>query len=209
MFYGDEDGMSRSGEIVQTSDPETSGELGHEVGGPGDIDGDGFADIAIGDPRVDSIGAGDVDADGFPDLVVGAPGTSTTGGVAAGAAYVFWGSRNGMDPTTFELLRADGADTGDRVGAAVAGAGDVNGDGYADVVLGAWTDDINDATDAGSGFLFYGCGDECEGSADDDDTSYVSPFAGDDGFQGCGCTSGTPAGFAAGCLALLGVLLVR
>ena len=78
--------------------------------------------------------AGDVNGDGYDDVIVGAPGFDA-GGVDAGRAFVFHGSEGGLDPVA--AWHADGAHEGARLGAAVASAGDVNSDGYADVIVGA------------------------------------------------------------------------
>jgi hypothetical protein len=78
--------------------------------------------------------AGDVNGDGFADVVVGAPGFDA-GATDEGRALVFLGSQEGLDRTA--AWSADGGGEGARLGEAVAGAADVNGDGYADVVVGA------------------------------------------------------------------------
>jgi hypothetical protein len=85
--------------------------------------------------------AGDVNGDGVGDVVLGAPGASPLGRAGAGSAYVVFGSRT---PRTVDLaalgpngFRIDGEHAGDELGYAVAGAGDVNGDHLADVVVGA------------------------------------------------------------------------
>jgi hypothetical protein len=67
--------------------------------------------------------AGDVNRDGIPDVVASAPG--------AGKAYIF----SGKDGSVLVTLTAE--DAADNFGRHVAGAGDVNGDGYADVIIGA------------------------------------------------------------------------
>jgi hypothetical protein len=84
--------------------------------------------------------AGDIDGDGFDDLVIGAP--YDFGG--AGASYVIFGSDSGPS-SPFNLsgvngvngFRIDGVSAGDSSGAAVSAAGDVNGDGLDDLVIGA------------------------------------------------------------------------
>lgn len=99
-------------------------------------------------------GAGDVNGDGFGDLVVGAHG-SHAGGSGAGAAYLLLGPLEG----TIHLADADaillGASWFDAAGISVDGAGDVNGDGFDDLVVGAYQDDTG-GTDAGAAFVVYG-----------------------------------------------------
>ncbi|MCA8956794.1 MAG: FG-GAP repeat protein [Planctomycetes bacterium] len=76
--------------------------------------------------------AGDFDRDGYRDLVVGAPeyGSSVvTPALGFGAAYVF----SGKDGS--RIWSVQGVALGQRLGAMVAGAGDVDNDGYADVVI--------------------------------------------------------------------------
>jgi hypothetical protein len=83
--------------------------------------------------------AGDVDGDGFSDVVVGYGNAgSTTGAVLPGAAYVFRGGAAGLAGTAWATLFApDYPRVAAQFGNAVAGAGDVNRDGFADVVVGA------------------------------------------------------------------------
>jgi FG-GAP-like repeat/FG-GAP repeat len=87
--------------------------------------------------------AGDVNGDGYADFVVKDPDPNNS----TDAAYVFLGSAAGL-PTT-PSLTLGGTSSGFFTGA-VAGAGDVNGDGYADIVLG----DSNNG--AGSVYLYFG-----------------------------------------------------
>jgi hypothetical protein len=97
--------------------------------------------------------AGDVNADGFGDLVAGAPGADV-GGTDSGAAYLFFGGTGtSFDPTPDATLSGDAP--GDAAGQRVAGAGDVNGDGFADLVVGA---PQNDAifSNAGAAYVYLG-----------------------------------------------------
>ncbi len=99
-------------------------------------------------------GAGDVNGDGFGDIVVGAPLADPAGRIDAGSVSVFYGSSGGVVPTAVLVLEGVAAD--DRFGYSAAGAGDVNGDGFADVIVGAFFADPRGRTDAGSASLFLG-----------------------------------------------------
>ncbi len=96
--------------------------------------------------------AGDVNGDGYSDVIVGAPSAPDDYGMPdhfAGYAYVYLGGSGGLDPTP--AIRFSASVT-EWVGYSVAGAGDVDGDGYADVLVGA------PAHDSGSGgaYLYFG-----------------------------------------------------
>ena len=86
-------------------------------------------------------GAGDINDDGIADLVVGAPGADST---SAGKTYVIFGSKAGWSsPISLSSLNGangfvlNGENAGDDSGYSVSGAGDINGDGIADLVVGA------------------------------------------------------------------------
>lgn len=97
--------------------------------------------------------AGDVDADGVTDIAVGATAVGQLACVpatGAGRLYVFSGR------TGAQLLRVDGLAAGDQFGGAVGAAGDVNGDGHADVVVGAPCHDGPGGVDAGAAYVVSG-----------------------------------------------------
>ena len=88
-------------------------------------------------------GAGDVNGDGFADLIVGAPGRPG-GRYHAGESYVVFGDPGGfggaLDLASLDGtngFRLEGIDRVDTSGSSVSGAGDVNGDGFADLIVGA------------------------------------------------------------------------
>ncbi|HEY2955396.1 MAG TPA: FG-GAP-like repeat-containing protein [Candidatus Eisenbacteria bacterium] len=96
--------------------------------------------------------AGDVNGDGYDDVVVGAHHYSN-GQAAEGRAYLYLGSPSG--PGVAAAWTAEGNQAGAFFGNTVAAAGDVNGDGFSDVVIGASSFD-DGQTDEGRVFLYLG-----------------------------------------------------
>jgi hypothetical protein len=99
-------------------------------------------------------GAGDVNGDGYADVIVGSQSYSVTV-VSEGAAFVFLGSPSGIPNATPQTaattLRSN--ESGSDFGWSVASAGDVNGDGYGDVIVGAYQ---YGSSNAGAAFVFDG-----------------------------------------------------
>lgn len=94
--------------------------------------------------------AGDVNADGTPDFVVGSPFADPGGLSSAGSAFVYSGTDGSL------LRRLDGFASSDWLGFSVAGAGDVNGDGFADIIAGAPKGSAQPLPASGAVFVFSG-----------------------------------------------------
>jgi hypothetical protein len=129
-----------------------------------------LATLGAGGFRIDGIdagdrsgvsvsGAGDVNGDGLADVIVGAPDAGRSGVPLSGESYVVFGK---ADPTPVDLatlgavgFRIDGIDFGDRSGGSVSGAGDVNGDGLADLIVGAGSADPGGDSRAGESYVVF------------------------------------------------------
>ncbi|MCK6501885.1 hypothetical protein L6R53_00530 [Myxococcota bacterium] len=98
-------------------------------------------------------GAGDINNDGRSDILVGAP-NNDSGAEESGAAYLVSGNASSATLTA-ALATFVGEDADDHVGSAVDGAGDVDGDGRLDVLIGADRDDYADS-DAGGAYVVMG-----------------------------------------------------
>jgi hypothetical protein len=109
----------------------------------------GAGDVALGR-------AGDVNGDGFDDLIIGDSDADPKGRRDAGASHVIFGG--GDLPAVIDFAdRADlvikGAAAGDRSGVGLGRAGDVNGDGVDDLIIGA---DPNGHRSAGASYVVFG-----------------------------------------------------
>jgi len=159
--------------------------LGSSVATAGDVNGDGYSDVVVGAPGIDSLegrafvhhgspaglagmpawsakgeqdsvsfgtsvaSAGDVNGDGFSDVIVGAPAVSDS----PGRAYVYLGTASGLG--FFPAWMVEGDQPGAAFGTSVASAGDVNGDGFSDVIVGAPEHDGGEVNE-GRALLYLG-----------------------------------------------------
>jgi hypothetical protein len=135
-----------------------------------EIDGARASDVA----GMGVAAAGDVNGDGIDDVIVGARGASALGRQDAGEVYVVFGRRRSAQAkrarprariaaaTTAQGFRIVGPGHGSEIGDIVAGAGDVNGDGLDDIVIGSPREDasvptpIGPPTTVGAAYVVFG-----------------------------------------------------
>jgi hypothetical protein len=109
----------------------------------------------------DETAAGDFNHDGYGDVAVDAWGQTVNGNAQAGRIFVFYGSKNGLRTDNVQAIDQDspgvpGAAAYDDEFAHTSAAGDVNGDGYDDLVVGAPRDNPNNVNNGGTVTLFFG-----------------------------------------------------
>ena len=148
---------------------------------------------AAGDQAGTSVSsAGDINGDGIDDFIVGA----TRGGGSTGMAYVIFG-RVGATRANIDLTNLTASDgfivqgdaLGDRLGIAVSSAGDVNGDGIDDLIVGAHNGD-DGGLDAGEAYVIFGKAGATRTNID------LSSLAASDGFIIQGDAAGDIAGWS-------------
>jgi hypothetical protein len=169
VYYGSPAGL-RAAADWSASGHQWKAFFGLSISAAGDVNGDGYDDVLIGAPGLGKtfayygsaaglgatpnwttisgavVGtAGDVNHDGYADVIIGAPG--------AAKAFVYHGSPTGLGVTP--NWTAQHEQTGSQFGAAVSKAGDVNGDSYADIIVGA-PGYMHPWWDQGGAFIYYG-----------------------------------------------------
>jgi hypothetical protein len=183
IYYGSASGITLSPNRTLTG-AAIGDQFGLAVAGAGDVNNDGYDDIMVGAPRNNSITgktyiyygsasgpsalpditltgagvsdqfgytlspAGDMNQDGYDDILV----TSTTYDSSTGRAYLYYGGSS-MDSTPDVIFT--GAATEDNFGYSMGSAGDVNHDGFLDVIIGAYANDTAGAN-AGIAYIYYG-----------------------------------------------------
>ena len=101
--------------------------------------------------------AGDFNGDGKDDVIVGAPLDDNNGLNLSGSAFIFFGGITGTKRADADAdVIINGQSAVDYLGHSVASAGDFNGDGKDDVIVGVHLDDNNSAIDSGSALIFFG-----------------------------------------------------
>ena len=117
------------------------------------VSSDDFSSISVSS-------AGDVNGDGMADLIIGAYGDDPNAN-GAGASFVVFGKTGGTAVQLSDVAAnaggfvINGVSSDDRAGISVSGAGDVDGDGKADLIVGAFQDDPNGAA-SGASFVVFG-----------------------------------------------------
>ncbi len=128
VYHGSPVGLSTTASWTAESDQASAG-FGYSVATAGDVNGDGYSDVIVGAPFFDNIQ------------------------IDEGRAFVFYGSPGGL--STAANWTAEGEQDGANYGYSVAGAGDVNGDGYGDTIVGAWLYDSGQLEE-GRAFVYHG-----------------------------------------------------
>lgn len=112
---------------------------------------------SAGDRAGTSVGAaGDVNGDGFDDFLVGAPARNDGLGANQGAAYLVLGSATPSAANLSTQIKYGGESAGDTAGSSTSAAGDVNGDGFADFLVGAPARNDGAGANQGAAYLVLG-----------------------------------------------------
>lgn len=132
--------------------------IGNKPGYPKNLSVDDADVILMGENSQDKFGSavswgGDFNGDGYDDVIIGAP-LARIGGNPMGRAYIYYGGPT-MNSIVDVKITAEGSF--DQLGSSVARGGDIDGDGYGDVIVGAPYADVNTAGDErGRAYIIYG-----------------------------------------------------
>ncbi len=130
VYHGSASGINTSAAAMLESN-QTIAQMGHSVSSAGDVNGDGYSDVIVGAIYYDNVQTDE------------------------GAAFVYHGSASGISSTAIARVESNQAEA--YFGWSVSTAGDVNGDGYSDVIVGAYQ--FNNSEDnEGTAFVYYGNG---------------------------------------------------
>ncbi|MFO1350909.1 MAG: integrin alpha [Gammaproteobacteria bacterium] len=150
--------------VFGSSTLSTLGTAGLQLSALGGVNGFQLSGAAGDYSGITASGLGDVNGDGVADLLIGAPGANPNGN-DSGVSYVVFGSStlSTLGTAGLQLSALDGvngfqlsgAAAGDRAGRAVSGLGDVNGDGVADLLIGAYGV-VTDGNDSGASYVVFG-----------------------------------------------------
>jgi hypothetical protein len=139
--------------------------------------------------------AGDVNGDGLTDLILGASTSDTETKDNVGVSYVVFGVAHPININMSDITEGSGGfvihgeNANDQSGFSVSAAGDVNGDGLADMILGAPYADPSEINGAGRGYVVFG--------KNNSSAVYLSDIAnGNGGFAINGQSSGEQAGYS-------------
>ena len=185
VYYGSAAGLSATPNRILDNANQANSYYGASVTSAGDVNGDGYSDVAVGASAFDDVfsnegrvyvyygsatglsatpdrvlddanqgnayfggvaGIGDLNGDGYSDLLVGANGYN-----GRGACFVYHGSATGL-PATYSRLINDAAQGGEGFGARVSATGDVNGDGFSDIIITSFFYNAEN----GRAYVYYG-----------------------------------------------------
>ena len=188
VVFGDEDGFESDIELSDIANGD--GSAGFRLNGENADDYSGY-----------SVSSGDVNNDGYDDLIIGARSADPNGNSNSGSTYVVSGkalskfSNGTINLATIVAsdenagFRINGENVGDLSGNSVASAGDFNGDGYDDIIIGAYTAAPNGAL-SGASYVVFGK----EAGLFSSETMELSELDGSNGFRIDGENAGDYSG---------------